>query len=306
MNVISVYEFYQIRGSNWFTAPDVNVTLGPGLTETQNAWIFNVVSQWGADLIIELGPETWGLHPTEISHYNIQFGGHTYTHNNAQILLVISVGDRYFAQMKSLDTSKEYGECPSSNSPLMERNVSKMMHSETPDRYNRFCDNNQWHDHEHDKSTIWPMGFFLYSNPFDNTLNYSWYHDFTKDESIDVSSYYTSTFPANQGLKIYISGTKIGQSFDIERINLFYQTHQTETKPIVETETKPIVVTESKPIVIHTSRKNILIYGTVFVCLAIIWISHSTMKFGRRKWCNFAMSTDKYRIIRFPKLMSKN
>ena len=231
IEVKSVYEFYQIRGKTWPNAPDVNVILGEGVTQEGNKWVFDVTSQTGADLTIELGSQTWGLSSNEISHYNIQFQGSTQTTDDAEVLIVVSSGDYYFSQMLSLDTaSTQYQECPADNSPLLETNVNTMINSATPDRYDRFCDNNNWNDQGFDDAGLWPMGFYLYSDPTLNTLDYSWYHDFIDDdELIDTSSHYTSTFPSDQGLKIYISGNTAGQSFTITRINLFYQTYTIPT-----------------------------------------------------------------------------
>ena len=273
MVVRSVYEYYQIRSGvgkyAWRNAPDVNVIEGPCVTPNQNNWKFDVTSQHGADLTIELGPKTWGLHPTEISHYHIQIKGETHTIHDGQLLIVVSSGNYYFVQLKSLDTtSRQYQECPRSNSPLLEQNVSKMINSAKPDRYHRFCNNDDWNEHGFEKTTIWPIGFFLYSNPLDNTLNYSWYHDFFNDESIDVSSYYTSTFPANQGLKIHISGRELGHRFTINRINLYYQTLPTTGNFII----RP----KSTSIEIQTTKTNMLIYGLVFVSLIMAWICTST------------------------------
>ena len=225
----SIYQTSLIRADgphSWQNTEDVNVILGPGVTIHRNNWLFNVTSQYGADLTIELGPK-WGIHPTEISHYNIQFAGSIRSHDDAEILIVISSGNQYFAQFKSLDTaSQQFQECPPSNSPLLEQNVSKIINSATPDRYDRYCNNSDWNDQGFDESTVFPMQFFFFSNPSDNTLNYSWFNDFTMtDEIPEFSSNYTTTFPSEQGFKIYISGDKLGHSFIISRIALWYQTH---------------------------------------------------------------------------------
>eukprot|EP01084_Bolivina_argentea_P220176 373193_1 len=210
------------------TIPNISVLLGPGASVISNTWNINVTTQQGTDLQIILGSE-YGFHPTYNSSIELLIHGNTHINTlntDGEIIFIYNVNDEYFAQLKSLETSKEnpYQQCPNQNTPLITTNISKIVNPSTPNRYNRYC-TTTWQNTgntNYKDPVVWPMFLRLHNDPINNLLHYIW-GDFTPSnpgEKFDIK--YTSSFTPNQGLNIHISGDNMNENFNITQIIITY------------------------------------------------------------------------------------
>ena len=121
----------------------------------------------------------------------------------------------------------KYRECPASSSPLIVRNVTEMVFSESPyawnARWRRFCNNgSDWSilSSGYKYAAQWPINIVIHNDPNANTVDYTW-----SDATISngLTSTYNSSFYTEQGLDVYIAGEGVYEHFIITSIDINYQ-----------------------------------------------------------------------------------
>eukprot|EP01084_Bolivina_argentea_P023770 44398_1 len=229
----------QLTPNTVLSANDISVSLGPGATVLSDMWSIDVESQHETDLTLHLAP-SWGFHPLYTSTIEIFINGSTSTNTydvDGEILFLFNVDDQYFAQMISIDSKPlAYRECPTSNTPLITTNITALLHSNTPDRYHRFCNNtpdtsnvDNWalsNGFGYKTTAQWPMYMSVTNDPNSNSVDYSWGDISTR--GVAVSSHYTSAFNTDQGVDIHISGENYGEDFIIFSIDIMYHFEGTD------------------------------------------------------------------------------
>eukprot|EP01084_Bolivina_argentea_P293584 504945_1 len=244
ITVLSLTETLQLKPSTISSAPDISVSLGPGASIINDFWHIDVISQQSADLHIELGP-SWGFHSTQISTIELFIRGNTSTetlNNDGEIFFIFATTDTYFAELVSIDNiAFAYKQCPDMNKPLISRNITKMINSPLPERYYRYCNNSvntqqqigidRWDNaggSPYRTTAEWPMSLSIKNDPIANTIDYT-YTDWADPPGPKLSSHFTSSFPTNQGLNIYISGESPGEDFNIFSVDITYSHFGTNT-----------------------------------------------------------------------------
>ena len=143
------------------------------------------------------------------------------------MLLVFSVDDsHYFAADFHLDvTRSKYKMYPDPNGALAVLNVSAMMHSLSPDRWQRYSRGDQWAVPLpwFRETARWPLHFVIANDPINDTVTYRW-RDGVHSQNV-INAEYTSSFPANKGMTVYISGDSPNEQFVIKSINISHDVH---------------------------------------------------------------------------------
>ena len=251
-------EQIELTPSSNSSIPDITVTPGEDCTVIGNVWSIDVTQQAGADLTISLGP-TYGFHADYASTISITLNGNTSIdsyENDGDVSLIFAVNDFYFAHHFHLDSKlTRYKECPKSSNPLISRNVTEMVHNESPDRYYRFCNNSvdtttdvasdYWTSvsPKYKAAVQWPMNIVIRNDPNTNTVDYIW-SDATISTNGQVTSSYATSFDTEQGLDIFIAGDNNGEDFIITSIDISYQY---TVPPTTDPTTSPVPDPTSHP-----------------------------------------------------------
>eukprot|EP01084_Bolivina_argentea_P293585 504948_1 len=295
ITVLSLTETLQLKPSTISSAPDISVSLGPGASIINDFWHIDVISQQSADLHIELGP-SWGFHSTQISTIELFIRGNTSTetlNNDGEIFFIFATTDTYFAELVSIDNiAFAYKQCPDMNKPLISRNITKMINSPLPERYYRYCNNSvntqqqigidRWDNaggSPYRTTAEWPMSLSIKNDPIANTIDYT-YTDWADPPGPKLSSHFTSSFPTNQGLNIYISGESPGEDFNIFSIDITYShlgTDAPTSNPITNTPTNAPITLSPTTVQPTTNQPTTIMPTTVSPSTVQPTVSPTTM-----------------------------